>query len=43
MLRQSELFILSKHFNLNEIMALAQGYGWYSMSGILFTELHSAH
>ncbi|AZM38279.1 lysine exporter LysO family protein [Acinetobacter sp. WCHA39] len=34
--------ILSNHFNLNEIMALAQGYGWYSMSGILFTELHSA-
>ena len=34
--------VLSNHFNLNEIMALAQGYGWYSMSGILFTELHSA-
>ncbi|GAA5630266.1 lysine exporter LysO [Acinetobacter calcoaceticus] len=35
-------FILSNHYNLNEVMALAQGYGWYSMSGILFTELHSA-
>lgn len=35
-------FILSKHYSLNEVMALAQGYGWYSMSGILFTELHSA-
>ncbi|MBC9228585.1 lysine exporter LysO family protein [bacterium SPL81] len=34
--------ILSNHYNLNEILALAQGYGWYSMSGILFTELHSA-
>lgn len=34
--------ILSNHYNLNEIFALAQGYGWYSMSGILFTELHSA-
>ncbi|EPW3447198.1 lysine exporter LysO family protein, partial [Acinetobacter baumannii] len=22
--------------------ALGQGYGWYSMSGILFTQLHSA-
>ncbi|MCU4581414.1 lysine exporter LysO family protein [Acinetobacter gyllenbergii] len=35
-------FILSNHYSLNEVMALAQGYGWYSMSGILFTELHSA-
>ncbi|EOR07846.1 lysine exporter LysO family protein [Acinetobacter genomosp. 15BJ] len=35
-------FILSNHYTLNEVMALAQGYGWYSMSGILFTELHSA-
>ena len=35
-------FILSHHYSLNEVMALAQGYGWYSMSGILFTELHSA-
>lgn len=35
-------FILAKTFSLNETMALAQGYGWYSMSGILFTELHSA-
>ena len=34
--------ILSNQYNLNEIFALAQGYGWYSMSGILFTELHSA-
>lgn len=34
--------ILSNQYNLNEILALAQGYGWYSMSGILFTELHSA-
>lgn len=34
--------ILSNKYNLNEIFALAQGYGWYSMSGILFTELHSA-
>ncbi|MDF2416606.1 LysO family transporter [Acinetobacter beijerinckii] len=34
--------ILSNNYNLNEIFALAQGYGWYSMSGILFTELHSA-
>ncbi len=35
-------FLLSDHYKLNEVMALAQGYGWYSMSGILFTELHSA-
>ncbi|MCH7294214.1 MULTISPECIES: lysine exporter LysO family protein [Acinetobacter] len=35
-------FILSNEYSLNEVMALAQGYGWYSMSGILFTELHSA-
>ncbi|MCH7353048.1 lysine exporter LysO family protein [Acinetobacter sp. NIPH 1958] len=35
-------FILSNDYDLNEVMALAQGYGWYSMSGILFTELHSA-
>ena len=35
-------FILSNDYGLNEVMALAQGYGWYSMSGILFTELHSA-
>ena len=35
-------FLLSGHYKLNEVMALAQGYGWYSMSGILFTELHSA-
>ncbi|MCH7335219.1 lysine exporter LysO family protein [Acinetobacter sp. NIPH 2699] len=35
-------FILSNNYSLNEVMALAQGYGWYSMSGILFTELHSA-
>lgn len=35
-------FILSNEYGLNEVMALAQGYGWYSMSGILFTELHSA-
>jgi len=35
-------FILSNYYSLNEVMALAQGYGWYSMSGILFTELHSA-
>ncbi|RPE31229.1 uncharacterized membrane protein YbjE (DUF340 family) [Acinetobacter sp. BIGb0102] len=35
-------FILLNHYSLNEVMALAQGYGWYSMSGILFTELHSA-
>ncbi|ENU29769.1 hypothetical protein F991_02256 [Acinetobacter sp. CIP-A165] len=35
-------FILSNDYSLNEVMALAQGYGWYSMSGILFTELHSA-
>lgn len=34
--------ILSNQYNLNEIFSLAQGYGWYSMSGILFTELHSA-
>ncbi len=34
--------ILSNQYSLNEVMALAQGYGWYSMSGILFTELHSA-
>ena len=34
--------ILSHDYTLNEMMALAQGYGWYSMSGILFTELHSA-
>ncbi|UUM26739.1 lysine exporter LysO family protein [Acinetobacter colistiniresistens] len=34
--------LLSNHYNFNEVMALAQGYGWYSMSGILFTELHSA-
>ncbi|EPG37681.1 lysine exporter LysO family protein [Acinetobacter colistiniresistens] len=34
--------LLSKNYNFNEVMALAQGYGWYSMSGILFTELHSA-
>ncbi|HIQ33358.1 MULTISPECIES: lysine exporter LysO family protein [Acinetobacter] len=33
--------LLSKQYHLNEVMALAQGYGWYSMSGILFTELHS--
>ncbi|WP_151715215.1 lysine exporter LysO family protein [Acinetobacter sp. TUM15071] len=35
-------FILSNDYGFNEVMALAQGYGWYSMSGILFTELHSA-
>ncbi|MCH7378348.1 MULTISPECIES: lysine exporter LysO family protein [Acinetobacter] len=35
-------FILSNEYSLNEVMALAQGYGWYSMSGILFTEIHSA-
>ncbi|EEH68652.1 MULTISPECIES: lysine exporter LysO family protein [Acinetobacter] len=35
-------FILSDHYKLNEVLALAQGYGWYSMSGIVFTELHSA-
>ncbi|MFV5629307.1 lysine exporter LysO family protein [Acinetobacter oleivorans] len=35
-------FLLKKHFALNETLALAQGYGWYSMSGILFTQLHSA-
>ena len=35
-------FLLSDPYKLNEVMALAQGYGWYSMSGILFTELHSA-
>ncbi|MDH0031992.1 MULTISPECIES: lysine exporter LysO family protein [unclassified Acinetobacter] len=35
-------FLLLDHYKLNEVMALAQGYGWYSMSGILFTELHSA-
>ena len=23
------------------LIALSQGYGWYSMSGILFTKLHS--
>ena len=34
--------ILSHDYYLNEVFALAQGYGWYSMSGILFTELHSA-
>ncbi|ENX34039.1 hypothetical protein F889_02703 [Acinetobacter colistiniresistens] len=34
--------LLSNNYNFNEVMALAQGYGWYSMSGILFTELHSA-
>lgn len=35
-------FVLSNDYHLNEVMALAQGYGWYSMSGIVFTELHSA-
>lgn len=35
-------YLLLKHFTLNETLALAQGYGWYSMSGILFTQLHSA-
>jgi len=35
-------FLLDDHFTLNEMLALAQGYGWYSMSGILFTQLHSA-
>lgn len=35
-------FLLGNHFTLNEMLALAQGYGWYSMSGILFTQLHSA-
>ncbi|EYT24305.1 hypothetical protein J622_03722 [Acinetobacter sp. 1564232] len=35
-------YLLNKHFTLNETLALAQGYGWYSMSGILFTQLHSA-
>lgn len=29
-------------YALTELLALAQGYGWYSMSGILFTQLHSA-
>ena len=28
-------------YSLNEVIALSQGYGWYSMSGILFTKLHS--
>ena len=35
-------FLLGHEFTLNEILALGQGYGWYSMSGILFTQLHSA-
>ncbi|RZG67512.1 lysine exporter LysO family protein [Acinetobacter junii] len=35
-------YLLPKAFKLNEVLALSQGYGWYSMSGILFTELHSA-
>ena len=26
-------YLLHKHFTLNETLALAQGYGWYSMSG----------
>ncbi|MBC6802310.1 DUF340 domain-containing protein [Acinetobacter baumannii] len=34
--------LLGHEFTLNEILALGQGYGWYSMSGILFTQLHSA-
>ena len=34
--------LLAQHYAFNEVFALAQGYGWYSMSGILFTELHSA-
>ena len=34
-------FLLVPTFSLNEMLALAQGYGWYSMSGILLTQLHS--
>lgn len=32
---------LIQDLSLREIVALSQGYGWYSMSGILFTQLHS--
>ncbi len=34
-------FMLLTGYSLNEVIALSQGYGWYSMSGILFTKLHS--
>ncbi|MBJ9985006.1 lysine exporter LysO family protein [Acinetobacter sp. S40] len=34
-------FALLTGYTLNEVIALSQGYGWYSMSGILFTKLHS--
>ncbi|SPL71390.1 lysine exporter LysO family protein [Acinetobacter stercoris] len=35
------IFIL-KDYSWNELVALSQGYGWYSMSGILVTQIHSA-
>lgn len=34
-------FSLLKGYTLNEVITLSQGYGWYSMSGILFSRLHS--
>lgn len=32
---------LLQSYTANEILALAQGYGWYSMSGILLSQIHS--
>lgn len=34
-------YVILTGYKLNEVIALSQGYGWYSMSGILFTKLHS--
>ncbi|WP_130802679.1 lysine exporter LysO family protein [Acinetobacter ihumii] len=34
-------YVVLQGYTLNEVIALSQGYGWYSMSGILFTKLHS--